>query len=179
MFKKSSEIINKVELKKSKSLGVYEEVKSNIAKKGYHYTGSPKAKSNAGYDLDTYNNISNNYVIEPVIKEFNDNVTKSKEIENTIQQANSIALVKNVKNSYNISNENFKMAVKHECFYDVISENDGNVTIIFLPITTSSNRVLCGIQKFDKIHLFKNGLKHFYLTRLLYQKTMSREDFIK
>lgn len=64
-------------------------------------------------------------------------------------------------------------------FYDVISKNDENVTIIFIPITTSSNKVLCGIQKFDKINLFTNGLKDFYLTRLLFQKTMSREDFIK
>lgn len=38
---------------------------------------------------------------------------------------------------------------------------------------------MCGIQKFDKIHLFTNGLKDFYLTRILFQKTMSRENFIK
>lgn len=56
MLKKSGVIVNKVELKKSKSFGVYEEAKSN-----------PK------WDNITYNNISNN-VIEPSIKTFNYNL---------------------------------------------------------------------------------------------------------
>lgn len=151
MLKKSGVIVNKVELKKSKSFGVYEEVKSNVAKKGFHYTGSPKAKSNPKWDNITYNNISNN-VIEPSIKTFNYNLEKSKEIQNTIQEANSIALV---KNSYNISHRTLKKALEHECFYDVISKNDENVTIIFIPITTSSNKVLC-VE-------YKSLIKYIYL----------------
>jgi hypothetical protein len=79
--------------------------------------------------------------------------------------------------------DTFKQALKHDCFSDIISSNniDKTVTIAFLPISTSNNKVICGTQKFNKIYININlkGYKDFYITRLLFHKTMSVNDYNK
>jgi len=67
----------------------------------------------------------------------------------------------------------------HDVFYDVIKEDGDNITIAFLPFSTSPEKVLCGLEKFDKVHLLTNGLKDFYITRILFHITMTKKDFIK
>lgn len=81
--------------------------------------------------------------------------------------------------SYITSHNTFKEALKHDCFYDIINQNNETVTIAFLPISTSENKVSCGLQKFNKIHLLTNYNKKFYITRILFHKTMTKEEFEK
>ena len=76
-----------------------------------------------------------------------------------------------LKKSLNTSIKTYKKALHHECISDVVYKND-KVTIIFIPISTSSNKVLCGIQKFDKIHLFTKWFKRF-----LYYKNIISKNY--
>src|ERR1700761_2106994 len=99
-----------------------------------------------------------------------DNIKKSEEIKQSITDA---TVKPDINIAYNRAFNTFKMALKHYCFYDFIDKKTEEVTIIFLPISTSNNRLLCGIQRFEKIHTYSNELKSFYITRLLFQKTMT------
>jgi len=73
------------------------------------------------------------------------------------------------------------MALKHDCYHDIISRNDieNKITVAFLPISTSKNIVTCGIQKFNKVHVNINlrGYKTFYITRLLFHKIMTVDEY--
>jgi hypothetical protein len=77
----------------------------------------------------------------------------------------------------------FNKALEHDCFNDIIASNEveKTVTVAFLPITTSKNKLLCGIQEFNKIHVNINlrGYKTFYITRLLFHKTMPVDEYNK
>jgi hypothetical protein len=73
------------------------------------------------------------------------------------------------KNSHIISQKAFSKALEHDCFYDVIKEDDKFITIAFLPFSISP----------DKVHLLTNGLKNFYITRILFHKTMTKKEFVK
>jgi hypothetical protein len=86
-----------------------------------------------------------------------------------------------VKNSYILSHITYKKALEHDCFNDIISRDEADKTVIiaFLPFSTSNNEILCVIQKFDKIHLLKNGLKNFYITRIIFHQTITEDNFIK
>jgi len=88
-----------------------------------------------------------------------------------------------VQDVLNLSLITFKQALEHDCFHDIISrsEIDGTVTVAFLPISTSDNIVPCGIQSFNKIHVNINlrGYKTFYITRLLFHKTMPVDEYNK
>lgn len=87
---------------------------------------------------------------------------------------------KEILNSYL---NTFKQALRHDCFSDIILSNEieKTVTVAFLPISTSYNKVPCGIQHFNKIHVKINlkGYKTFYITRLLFHKTMTIDEYNK
>jgi hypothetical protein len=88
-----------------------------------------------------------------------------------------------VKDIVYISLDTFEKALEHDCYHDIIARNEieNTVTVAFLPITTSSNIILCGIQEFNKIHVNINlkGYKTFYITRLLFHKTMTMDEYKK
>jgi hypothetical protein len=92
-------------------------------------------------------------------------------------------LVSPVKKVFDISLETYEMALQHDCFYDIISRDEVAkiVTVAFLPFSTSNNIVICGLQKFQKIHINTNikGFKDIYITRLLFHKTMTEKDYDK
>jgi hypothetical protein len=89
-------------------------------------------------------------------------------------------LVHNALNQFLIT---FKKALEHDCYHDIISRNEINneITVAFLPISTSRYKVSCGAQKFNKIHVNINlkGYKTFYITRLLFHKTMPVDEYKK
>ena len=86
-----------------------------------------------------------------------------------------------LQNILNKSLITFKKAVEHDCYHDIIARNeiDKTVTVAFLPISTSDSTVSCGIQKFNKIFVNINlkGYKKFYITRLLFHKTMPVNEY--
>ena len=167
------------ELKTSKSLETIQEVTSKtlVTRNSYHGNSNLNANSTSLWNNSVLEiqEIKYKTAIESKTNVFNETIKKGEKIENIIKIAKDQAMW----DSYLVSHRTFKKALEHDYFYDVISKNDENVTINFLPISTSSNKVLCGIQKFDKIHLFTNTNKNFYITRILFNITMSREDFIK
>jgi len=165
-------------LKKSKSLEVIQEVipKVLVTSNSYHGTGNFLANTTSQWNHKIINKF-NTKIIESKIDLLNLSIKKSKDIEHTIEESKIIIELK-AKKSYDTSTKTFREALKHDCFYDVISQKDGNVTITFLPFSTSNNIVPCGLQKFDKIHLFTNGLKKFYITRILFNVTMTKTEFI-
>jgi hypothetical protein len=59
------------------------------------------------------------------------------------------------------------------------NEQEKTVTIIFLPISTSDKKLLCGIHKFNKIFVYSNEIKNYYTSRILFQKTMTRIEYNK
>jgi hypothetical protein len=102
-------------------------------------------------------------------------------IDNIIVHTSKELLESPVKDIVYISVDTFEMALKHDCYHDIIARNaiENTVIIAFLPITTSSNIVLCGIQEFNKIFVNINlkGYKTFYITRLLFHKTMTLNEY--
>jgi hypothetical protein len=88
------------------------------------------------------------------------------------------SLIYDVLNQYV---KTFKKALEHDCYHDIVSRNDieNKVTVAFLPISTSGYKVLCGTQNFDKIHvnISLKGYKTFYITRLLFHKTMPVDEY--
>jgi hypothetical protein len=158
--------IPKVKYYKNKSFEGFQENKDLASKKlfnEYHQTSFAKAKFMTNYDVGFQQKIGPKSNLKYPVYD----IKKGQEIESLIK--NSI----NVEKALKSSKETFKMALRHYSIHDIVDEQKDQVTIIFLPITTSSNRVSCGIQKFDKIHLYNNGVKDFYLTRVLFQKTMT------
>ena len=134
---------------------------SNLQITKYHATNTQLAKSTSRWDV-------------PSIGKFNNDAMVS-------YSKNLLDL--SIKNSYDQSVITFKKALQHDCFHDVISRNkaDKTVTVAFLPISTSEYKLSCGIQKFNKIHVNINlkGYKTFYITRLLFHKTMTVYDYNK
>ena len=155
---------------------------NNNSISNYHESKAVLALSTSKWDNITpdklLNNIFNNGII--LNKNFNNKELKIAEL---------IKYSKEVENKKLLAEyvffelfETYKMALKHDCFHDVISKNEnGTLTIAFLPITTSENPIYCGIQKFGKIHINSNikGYKTIYISRVLYHKTMSVEDYNK
>jgi hypothetical protein len=127
----------------------------------YHATNTLLAKSTSRWDVSS-------------IAKFKDN--KMLSFSNKL-------LDSSIKNSYDKSVIVFKKALEHDCFNDIISRNEveKTVTVAFLPITTSKYKLLCGIQEFNKIHVNINlrDYKTFNITRLLFYKTMTVEEYNK
>jgi hypothetical protein len=133
---------------------------NNISINNYHSTNRMEAKLLTLHDFNTIGKITkvlgssnkNDYVIL--------NKKKSEDI------------IKQVLYTY-------KTALKHYSFHDIISSNEveDTVTIAFLPISTSSKKISCGIQKFDKILTYSNGFINIYTTRLLFHKTMTKTEY--
>ena len=98
---------------------------------------------------------------------------KKVEIDKVIQVANDTTKQISKKSL----EEKFKRAESHYTVHDVLSEDKDTVTIIFLPITTSHKKISYGLQKFDTLYMHSNGLKNFYTTRILYQKTMTKDFY--
>ena len=143
----------------------------NLQVNNYHVTNVQLAKSNSQWDYDTLAKI-----------QLQDKLI-SKKIENQlirVEESNKLV----VKDSIDIAVKvvkTFEMALKHDCYHDIISRNDieNKITVAFLPISTSKNIVTCGIQKFNKVHVNINlrGYKTFYITRLLFHKIMTVDEY--
>ena len=172
MFKKSSILNNNKSLKDNLSTQI--SIKSN-----FHETPLLKAKVETSHDKITFGSFNKAgketlWTSATQQKIIPDNIKKSEEIKQSITDA---TVKPDINIAYNRAFNTFKMALKHYCFYDFIDKKTEEVTIIFLPISTSNNRLLCGIQRFEKIHTYSNELKSFYITRLLFQKTMTWSDY--
>ena len=159
-------------LKKTSILNKRSFIEGNVnlpikVKNNYHESHLLKSKMVTKYDNFTFGDS-----IGAVINTEAD-IKKSQEIHQTIKCAENQAALKILKSV----KKTFKMALKHYCVSDVINETDKTVTVIFLPITTSHTTLSCGIQKFEKIHTYSNEFKDFYITRLLFQKTMTRSNY--
>jgi hypothetical protein len=136
---------------------------SNLQITKYHATNVQLAKSTSRWDVSSigkFTNINPNAINDDTMIKF------SKEI-----------LDLSVKKSFDKSVKTFKQALKHDCYHDIIARNEveNTVTVAFLPISTSNNIVPCGIQNFNKIYVNINlkDYKKFYITRLLFHKTMT------
>ena len=177
MFNKSKQLI-KVKSEQNK---LFEDVKNNtslVSKKifnGYHQTGFVKSTLTTTYDLGAGENVYSSIGFVKNMTLFSFDIKKGEIIENLIKDS----ILINVKKSLNTSTKTYKRALHHYCISDIVDQKEDKVTIIFLPISTSESKVLCGIQKFDKIHLYNNGIIEFYITRLLFQKTMTGNDHYK
>jgi hypothetical protein len=185
----SSELIaSRIELKKSKSLesvGSQPIVSKTISK--FHWSPKNLSRVTAVYDKVKIKQYKDTAFNDKINFE-NQNIKKGEEIELVIKNSTQIEqkeVDSNVnleltgKNSHITSQKAFNKALEHDCFYDIIKEDDKNVTIAFLPFSTSTEKVLCGLEKFDKVHLLTNGLKNFYITRILFHKTITKEEFVK
>jgi len=150
----------------------------------YHATNIQLSHSNSKWDSNTLDKV------EGVIgSQDNFILLNSNKMAKQKQYNKYIAIKKNdsnqllVHNALNQSLITFKKALKHDCFHDIILKNevDKTVTVAFLPISTSDNIVPCGIQSFNKIHVNINlrGYKTFYITRLLFHKTMPVDEYNK
>ena len=110
-------------------------------------------------------------------------IEKSKETAQLVNNVKQTMLDKELLVAKSSLIKTYEMALQHDCFHDIITENEveKTVTIAFLPYSTSSNQVLCGIQKFDKININLNFkvYKNFYITRLLFHKTMTKTEYIE
>lgn len=173
-------------LKKSKSFEILQDVKPKQlvvnSNNKFHGTDAPKARSSSLWNIKV-----NKEKIEPLkfatkMDSFNFSIKKGKEIEVVVQKAefNAKAFFEvTAHKSFNTSKNTFEWALMHDVFYDVIKEDGDNIIIAFLPFSTSNRKVLCGLEKFDKVHLLTNGLKDFNITRILFYITMTKKDFIK
>lgn len=187
----SSELIaSRIELKKSKSLeslGSQPIVSKTIS--NFHWSPKNLSRVTAGYDKNKIKQYKDKDTAfnDKIIFE-NQNIKKGEEIELVIKNSTQIEqkevnlnanLELTGKNSHIISQKAFSKALEHDCFYDVIKEDEKFITIAFLPFSTSPEKVLCGLERFDKVHLLTNGLKSFYITRILFHKTMTKKEFVK
>ena len=181
-MRKSSSGSTGLELKKSKSL----ELITVQTTSAYHANASLNAKYTPK-DLYSLNKLVENKNVEfkDILKTINLDLEKSQEIKCLIEDTKEV--------NCNLANKSlskleytYKRALHHYCFSDIISQNEDTVTIVFLPISTSNRSISCGIQSFDKIYLYtKLSNEHtknetnFYITRLLFYKKMSLEDYHK
>jgi hypothetical protein len=152
MFEKFSKTSKNVELKKSKSSEDFQLQKNLIAKNYFHESKVTLAYMSTNKDNITIDKIK--------VLSFNDkmsnvyiDIKKGEEISNLIQN-NKVAKIDIIdytiaQKSFDIARHTYLRGLKHYCFYDIISENEETVTIIFLPISTSDNKVSCGIHKFE------------------------------
>ena len=175
MFKKGTEIIKvKSELKKSKSLEDNLLTQSTI-KNTFFNNALLKAKLETCHDLITSSKFdlvaTNDF--ENKLSLSARSIKKGEEIEQAIKESQQRVIQKSIY----LASMTFKRALRHYCIYDILNEDKDKITIIFLPITTSDKKILCGIQKFDKVLMYSNEINSFYITRLLFQKTMSRSDY--
>lgn len=133
---------------------------SNLQITKYHATNIQLSNSNPKWDSHTSNQIKNLIAVTSLHN--NKDLTSVKEI--FLSYLNT-----------------FDRALHHDCFNDVILRNEAEnkVTVAFLPISTSNNIVFCGAQKFNKIYINLKGYKTFYITRLLFHKTMTVEEYNK
>ena len=135
---------------------------SNLQITKYHATNIQLSNSNTKWDSHTSNQIKNLIAVT------------------SLHNNKDLTIVKDIFLSYL---NTFDRALHHDCFNDVISRNeaDNTVTVAFLPISTSNNIVSCGVQKFDKVYININlkGYKTFYITRLLFHKTMTVDEYHK
>jgi hypothetical protein len=178
MFEKFNTITKKAEIKKGRSFEELKVQKDIILKNHYHASHTTLAKISTKYDIVVYNNVNkdSDLIFMENINSVALSIKKGEEINKLIQVNTLDSLAK--KNLF-ISKKAFKRALLHYCFYDIINENEATVTIAFLPISTSDNIVSCGIQKFDKVFVYSNGYKEFYITRLLFHKTMTKQQFVE
>ena len=160
--------------KKSKSFDELNVPKNKL----YHESNVLKSHFTANYDYKTLNKIgaldknTNIEIIE--MKHLEDEHKKVSEIEKLIQEASPLK-------AWTSSKYTFKRALLHRNIHDIILENEQEktVTIIFLPISTSKKKILCGIQQFKKNFVYSNNIKNFYTSRILFQKTMTRIEYNK
>ena len=178
MFEKFNTISKNSEIKKSKSFEELPVQKDIIAKNHYHASHTTLAKIATKYDLSSYNKVNKDSDLNFIenIKNVESSIKKGEEINKLIQASTVDSLV---RHNFLLSKKAFKKALLHYCFYDIINENEAEnkVTVAFLPISTSNNIVLCGSQKFDKVFVYSNGSKDFYITRLLFHKIMTKQQF--
>lgn len=167
------------ELKRSRSLEENLLTQSTI-KSNFHDDTLLKARFETCHDLITHDQITRrkfdliaNTDFENKLSLSAKNIKKGQEIEQVIKESQQLILQKSI----NLASITFGRALRHYCFYDIINEDKDKITIIFLPITTSDKKILCGIQKFDKVLMYSNEVNNFYITRLLFQKTMNRSDY--
>jgi len=185
MFEKFNTIAKKSEIKKSRSFEELPVQKDIICKNQYHTSHITLAKMSTKYDVLMYNNIgkATNSIFNENINSAMFNTKKGEEIAKLVQANKNTTKTFDfiIQNSFIKLKKVFKMALKHYCFYDIISRNeiDKTVTIAFLPISTSNNTVPCGIQSFNKIHvnIKLKDYKTFYITRLLFHKTMTVDEY--
>lgn len=169
MFKKDTKIIKvKSELKKSKSLEDNLPTQLTI-KNAFHNDVLLKAKLETCHDLITSRKLN----FEDKLSISAKSIKKGEEIEHFIKDSKQNVIQK----ALNTAKYTFTRALRHYCFYDIMEDDQDKVTIIFLPISTSDKKFLCGIQKFDKALIHSNEINSIYITRLLFQKTMSRLDY--
>jgi hypothetical protein len=173
MFKKSSEIIKvRSELNINNTLSEkktgFQPPQDLVTRYSYHST----SKLNAQY-MTCYNYSAKGKLLSSMNNKSSDNIKKD--------ETNQLLLdVQNDTRKFVVKSkfiEIFRRAEDHHCIYDVLTQDQNTVTIIFLPISTSPKRISCGSQKFYKIQTYSNGLKTFYTTRLLFQKTMSKDTY--
>ena len=160
---------------------------SNLQITKYHATNIQLSKSNSKWDNGTL------AIVQSKALTSHGKIVKSKDnfiLLNSISKSNLAQVNKYIKSlslividSYDKSLKAYEMALKHDCYHDIISRNevDNTVTVAFLPISTSDNNVSCGTQEFNKIHVNINlrGYKTFYITRLLFHKTMPVDEYNK
>ena len=130
------------------------QITNNISINKYHATNRLEAQASRSYDFAT-------------LAKFNEEAALKAKIDKYVKEAFYL----------------FKNSLTHFCFHDIISSNEeeSTVTIIFLPISTSEATVPCGLQNFEKIHLnhYIKGFKNIYITRLLFQMTMTKREYKK
>ena len=143
----------------------------------YHATNQQLSHANSKWDVyskDIFIFVNSTNKMENIEKQVNKYMNIKKEI------STDNLLLQNILNKSLIT---FKKAVEHDCYHDIIARNeiDKTVTVAFLPISTSDSTVSCGIQKFNKIFVNINlkGYKKFYITRLLFHKTMPVNEYNK
>lgn len=130
----------------------------------YHGTVNVKAKVTPSWDKERINvydfKIINKLSFKEKLEFMEFSRKKSQEINRLIKVADpSIDLDTNellksmAHKSFLISQDTFRMALKHDCFYDIIKNENGILTIAFLPFSTSSNKVLCGHQQFENFFI--------------------------
>jgi hypothetical protein len=166
----------------------------NLQVTNYHVTNVQLSHSSPQWDYGTLAKVKNaksvlDYsdfiVLKGKLNIFNSNIKNSvlikQKIDNIRVTTSKEIIESPVKDIVYKSLDTFEMALKHDCYHDIISRNevDKTVTIAFLPISTSDNIVPCGTQKFNKIHVNINlkGYKTFYITRLLFHKTMTVDEY--
>jgi hypothetical protein len=178
MFEKFNTVSKKAEIKKSRSFEDLKVHKDIVEKSHYHTSHVTLAKMSTKYDKFSYNNVSkdSDLIFIENINSVESSIKKGEEINKLIQVNTLDALV---RHNLLLSKKAFKKALLHYCYYDIINKNNNTVTIAFLPISTSDNIVPCGNQKFDKVFVYSNGTIDIYITRLLFHKTMTKQQFVE